>query len=150
MKSIKIMMMAVLTITTVTVFAQSKAGKKDTTRNTVFYTCSMHPEVMMKKEGQCPEYGMKLTLSKKEQLKQEVVNNFACPVHTNFASNKAGQCPACGMNMNLSPKEKMKTGTMTNFTCPMHADVVSTKSGKCPQCRMNLSQGKKKTKPAEN
>lgn len=150
MKSIKVLMMAALTIMTVTVFAQSKAGKKDTTRNTVFYTCTMHPEVIMKTPGQCPECGMKLTLSKKELMKREVVNNFACPVHTNFVSNKAGNCPACGMTMSLSPKEKMKTGTMTNFTCPMHADVASTTAAKCPQCGMNLTQEKKNRKPAKN
>ena len=54
------LMIAASTISSVSVFAQEKAGKKDTTQHTVLYTCSMHPDVKMDKSGKCPKCGMDL------------------------------------------------------------------------------------------
>ena len=59
------LMIAAITISSVSVFAQEKAGKKDTTQHTVLYTCPMHPDVKMDKAGKCPKCGMELSLSKK-------------------------------------------------------------------------------------
>ncbi len=143
MKSFKIVMMAVFSIMYVSVIAQGKAGKKVTTSNTILYTCPMHPEVEMKKAGHCPQCGMQLQMSKKEEMKNAVVKNYTCPVHTQVISDKPGNCTKCGMNLNLSPKEKMKVNVMNNFTCPMHKDVTRSKAGKCPKCGMNLTISKK-------
>src|SRR5688572_32755117 len=57
MKKIMMLMIAALTISSVSVFAQEKAGKNDTTKHTVLYTCSMHPDVKMDKAGKCPKCG---------------------------------------------------------------------------------------------
>src|SRR5678815_3592119 len=81
MKKIMMLLIAALTISSVTVFAQEKAGKKDTTQNTVLYTCPMHPDVKMDKAGKCPKCGMELSLSKKEEMKSAVTKNYTCPVH---------------------------------------------------------------------
>ncbi len=54
MKSVKMLMMAALTIMSVSVFAQEKAGKRDTLKHTKLYTCSMHDSIAMKKPGNCP------------------------------------------------------------------------------------------------
>lgn len=146
MKTIKMLMMAAFSILTVTVFSQSKLGKTDTMRNTVLYSCTMHPDVSSSKEGKCPTCGMKLELSKKEQMKRAVTNNYTCPVHAAVLTKNPGKCPECGMDLKLSPKEKMNVNMRTNFTCPMHADVVRDKDGKCPKCGMNLTKVKIKSK----
>ena len=134
------LMMAVFSIMFVSVIAQGKAGKKDTTRNTILYTCPMHPEVEMKKAGHCPQCGMQLQVSKKEEMKNAVVKNYTCPVHTQVISDKPGKCSKCGMNLNLSPKEKIKMNEMNNFTCPMHSDVTGKKGGTCSKCGMKLKE----------
>jgi len=144
MKSIKMLMIAVFSIMTISVFSQGKAGKKDTATHTTMYTCPMHPEMVFNKPGTCPKCGMKLNLSTKEQMKKDVVKNYACPVHTTVMSNKPGKCPQCGMDLRLSSKEEMKAGMNSHYTCPMHADVVSGKDGKCPKCGMSLTKVKAK------
>lgn len=141
MKKIIILAIAFL-ITAPVVFAQEKAGKKDTTQHTILYTCPMHPDIVMYKTGTCPTCGMKLEVSKKELMKREVTKNYTCPVHADVASNKAGKCPKCGAKMNLSPKEKMKAEVVKQYVCPMHADAKSDKPGKCPKCGMDLSEKK--------
>jgi len=42
------------------VFAQSKAGKTDTTKHATFYTCPMHADVVSHQPGKCPTCGMEL------------------------------------------------------------------------------------------
>ena len=146
MKTIKMLMMAVLTILSVSAFSQTKRGYKDTVQHSQLYTCPMHDSVAMKMPGNCPICGMKLELSKKEQMKREVTKNYSCPTHTQVASDKPGICFKCGKTLNLSPKEKMKLDVMNNYSCPMHPDAKSDKPGKCPNCGMNLTKTKKENK----
>ncbi len=139
MKTLKIIMVAVLTILSVTVFAQTKAGRKDTMQHTQLYTCAVHDTVAMKQPGNCPICGMKLNLSKKEELKMAQSKTYVCPTHPAEVSDKPGKCSQCGMNLNLSPKERAKLG----YYCPMHPNVKSDKDGKCPNCGMALTPVKK-------
>jgi uncharacterized paraquat-inducible protein A len=139
MKKIIFLTVALL-FTTAGVFAQEKAGKKDTAKHTILYSCPMHPDIVMYKEGKCPTCGMKLEVSKKEVMKREVTKNYTCPVHANITSDKPGKCPKCGASLNLSPKEKMKAEAMKLYTCPMHPDSKSNKPGKCPVCGMALAE----------
>ena len=77
MKTIKILMMAVLTILSVSVFAQDSLKQKVKTQKQkvekVKYSCPMHPEVTSDKPGTCTQCGMSLTLSPKEKMKMEVM-----------------------------------------------------------------------------
>ena len=59
------LLIAAITISSVSVFAQEKAGKGDTTQHVALYSCSMHPDVKMDKAGKCPQCGMYISLSKK-------------------------------------------------------------------------------------
>jgi len=145
MKKIMMLLIAALTISSVSVFAQEKAGKKDTTQNTVLYTCTMHPDIKMDKAGKCPKCGMELTLSKKEEMKMAVTKNYTCPVHADVISASSGKCPQCGKKLTLSKKEEMKTEVVKSYTCPMHPDVASDKSGKCPKCGMEMTMKKNTT-----
>ena len=140
MKSLQMLLMAALSIMTLTGFSQEKAGKKDTTAHVVLYACPMHPDVTSEKPGKCAKCGMDLTV--KEQMKRKVVKNYTCPVHADVLVKKPGKCPKCGDNLILSPKEKMKMEVMKKYTCSMHPDVVSDKSGTCPKCGMALTEKK--------
>lgn len=144
MKSLKMLMMAALTILSVSVFAQEKAGKKDTLKHYTLYTCQTHDTIAMKKPGNCPICGMKLDRSKKEQMKAEITKNYSCPMHINVTSDKPGKCTQCGMDLSLSPKEKMKAAVMNAFACPMkcEGDKTYNKEGKCPKCGMALKEKK--------
>jgi len=145
MKKIMMLLIAALTISSVSVFAQEKAGKKDTTQNTVLYTCTMHPDIKMDKAGKCPKCGMELSLSKKEEMKMAVTKNYTCSVHADVISASSGKCPQCGKKLTLSKKEEMKTEVVKSYTCPMHPDVASDKSGKCPKCGMEMTTKKNTT-----
>ncbi|MEP7111284.1 MAG: heavy metal-binding domain-containing protein, partial [Ferruginibacter sp.] len=64
MKTLKTLMMAALTILTISAFAQkettdkTKAPKHQTEK--MKYCCAMHPEVMSDKPGKCPKCEMAL------------------------------------------------------------------------------------------
>ena len=90
------------------VFAQEKAGKgakPDTTKREV-YTCSMHPDVTSDKPGKCAKCGMALNLSKKEQMKMEVMKIYTCSMHPDEAAKEPGKCPKCGMELIEKKDEK--------------------------------------------
>jgi transcription initiation factor IIE alpha subunit len=142
MKKFMMLLIAALSISTVSVFAQEKAGKKDTTQHSVLYSCTMHPNVTSDKPGKCPECGMDLSLSKKEDMKKQVTKTYTCPVHLDVAKHDPGKCPQCGRKLNLSPKEQMKSEVVKLYTCPMHPEVSLDKEGKCPKCGMVLKEKK--------
>jgi uncharacterized paraquat-inducible protein A len=143
-------------------FAQKAKANSDTGKTgtviTTEYICPMHPDVTSDKPGKCSKCGMDLNLSKKEQLKREIVKLYTCPMHTDVTSDKPGKCSKCGMDLNLSKKEQLKrevvklytcpmdlketVKTTTSYSCPMHPDVTSDKPGKCSKCNMDLKEKK--------
>lgn len=139
MKTFQLLLMAVFTIVSVNTFAQEKAGKKDKGPHPTLYTCPMHDSVAAKKPGNCPVCGMKLELSKKEQMKKDVTKSYSCPMHADVTSDKPGKCSKCGMDL-VKSKEKTKTEVAKTYVCPMHADVTSDKPGKCSKCGMDLKK----------
>lgn len=102
-------MMAVLTILSVSVFAQDtanlnmKSHKQHSEK--MKYSCPMHPDVTSDKPGKCSKCGMDLTKTKKEQMKMEVMKMYACPMHADVTSNKPGKCPKCGMDLIKNEKD---------------------------------------------
>jgi len=136
---------AALFITASSLFAQTKAGRVDTTQHAAFYSCPHHPGITSRHAGKCSICGMDLKLSGKEQMKADEVKNYTCPVHLDVSSHNPGQCPKCGKKMSLSSKEQMKAESVKLYTCPMHPDVALNKDGVCPKCGKALVE-KKKTK----
>lgn len=134
------LLMAALTIGSVPSFAQK--AKQDTLKHVALYICPMHPDVKMDKPGKCPQCGMDLSLSKKEEMKKQVTKTYTCPVHADVVSDKSGKCPQCGKKLSLSKKEEMKTEVMKSYCCSMHPDVKSDKPGKCPKCGMEFTKVK--------
>lgn len=141
MKSLKMLLMAAVSIMTLSVFAQEKAGKKDTLQHTTLYSCKMHPDVKMDKAGKCPQCGMDLVLSPKEKIKREVTKNYTCPIHADVISNKPGKCSQCNSKLVVDRRGSKQVAVV--YTCSMHPDVTSDKSGKCPKCNMDLVEKKK-------
>jgi hypothetical protein len=101
----KIILLAIsIFVVTHFLFAQTKAGKTDTTQHLTFYSCTMHPDVISNKPGKCPKCGMELSLSGKEQMKVGVTKNYVCPTHLDITRHDPGKCPIC--HMDLIPVEK--------------------------------------------
>jgi len=146
MKKFMVLMIAAFTISSLSVFAQEKGGKKDTIQHTVLYSCAKHPGVTSEQPGKCPKCGMDMSLSNKEEMKKQVTKNYNCPVHLEVVSDKPGKCPQCGKKLSLSKKEQMKTEVMKTYCCSMHPEIASDKPGKCPKCGMDLTE-KKVDKP---
>ena len=134
MKKVIILLMAITT--SFGSFAQKAKANSDTSKaGTVIYTysCPMHPDVVSDKPGKCSKCGMDLALSKKEQMKTEVMKSYNCPMHPKEVSDKKGKCPKCGTDL----KETVITSNA--YSCPMHSSVVSDKPGKCAKCGKNLA-----------
>lgn len=91
-------------------FAQDTTNTKKTLKtkmemqkDTVFYTCTMHPEVKLDKPGKCPKCGMDLVKkqgsSDASLPKAEGLITYTCTMHPEITSDRAGKCPKCGMEM---------------------------------------------------
>lgn len=76
---------------------------KEVQKDTVFYTCSMHPGVKLDKPGKCPECGMDLVKkplkSDASVTKGEGLATYTCTKHPEITSGRSGKCPKCGMEM---------------------------------------------------
>ena len=147
MKTIIIILIA--SFSTFTTFAQKDKGKITTFKPPMSqsnYSCPMHHDVVSNRPGKCTKCNMDLTLSKKEQMKKDVVKIYTCPMHTEVISNKSGKCPVCNSNLTLSKKEQMKIEVMKMYTCPMHGEVGVKNPGNCPKCGMALTKVKSETK----
>ncbi len=96
-------------------YAQKSKGNPDSLKKTsttqAKYVCEMHPEVVSDKPGKCPICGSNLVLSKKGQMKMEVMKIYTCPMHLEEQSNKPGKCPKCGMTL-VEKKSKKGDSTM--------------------------------------
>ena len=72
-------------------------------KDTVYYTCTMHPEVRLDKPGKCPRCGMELvkkTIKSETNLNNsEAVVTYTCTMHPEVTADKPGKCPKCGMNL---------------------------------------------------
>ena len=84
---------------------------------------------------------MDLTLSKKEQMKKEVMKDYTCPMHKEVVSDMAGTCAKCGTALTVVDRKGSKQGH-TTYVCSMHPEVAADKSGKCPKCDMELTKAK--------
>jgi hypothetical protein len=72
-------------------------------KDSVYYTCTMHPDVKMEKPGKCPQCGMdlvkKTVKAGTKENKSEGLISYTCTMHPEVISDKPGKCPKCGMDL---------------------------------------------------
>jgi len=89
--------------TTKTMKKQMEKSKMEMQKDSVYYTCTMHPNVKLDKPGKCPQCGMDLvkTTAKagKEGKKSDALLSYTCTMHPEVTSGKPGKCPKCGMDL---------------------------------------------------
>lgn len=130
MKNFKLFIMALLTISFLSVNAQKGSQQTKTVSIKAIYTCSMHPNMVSNEPGKCSKCSMPLNLSSKEEVKWSDMKLFSCPMHPEVRSDKAGICNKCGST--LKSQELV-------YSCPTHSDVVSNQAGKCKICGETLT-----------
>ena len=144
MKSFKILLMAVLTILSVSVFSQSptknQAKVSIQKSEKVKYTCPMHPDMVMDKLGMCPKSETSLNLSLKEKMKMEVMKINSSLMHPEVINNMPCNFSKYGSALNLSPKEKMKMEAMKINTNRAFPEVMTSKNFMCPKCGMDMKE----------
>lgn len=140
MKSFKILLMAVLTILSVSVFSQTPTKNKAKVSNQksekVKYTCPMHPDMVMDKLSMCPKSGTTLNLSLKEKMKMEAMRINTNRAFPEVMTSKNYMCPKCGMDM--------KEMNMA-YSCQMMTVLKNDKQVCCFGCisTLNLSTKEK-------
>jgi len=102
----------ILTTLFVMVFSCAMVFGQDTTRtekkqtvktnmemqkDSVYYSCTTHPEVKMDSPGKCPKCGKDLV--KTTVKKSEGVTSYTCTMHPDVTSDKPGKCPKCGKDL---------------------------------------------------
>ena len=127
---------------------QSLSTIKESPKDSVYYTCSRHPDIIKENPGLCPKCGLileektysklKIKNNKKEQLKP-----YTCSMHPGISMSKSGICPKCGEA--LVKKTSKTTDTKSankeivkTYTCTMHPEVNKEYPGTCPMCGMEL------------
>lgn len=114
-----------------------------------YYTCPMHPEVVLSKPGDCPKCGMTLVkktavIKSKVAAKAEMKAIPVTEIKTKSSETKINKVKEAKVEKakvikpSVQPEKKILTQAQTVYTCPMHPEVVSDKPGKCPKCGMDL------------
>ena len=135
------LMMAALSILTISVFAQSNTSKskKEQMKMEVMkiYTSPVNYDVTS---------GVFVSnLSQKEQMKMDVIKFNAGSAYRDITINNSAVCPKCTALLNLTSKEQMKMKVMGLYNCPMSADMAGNMPDKCSGvCSMGLYTGKSK------
>ena len=105
-----------------------------------YYVCSMHPNVVSDKPGQCPLCNM--TLEKKQKEGSAAGHE----------GHQAGaQVPSVSLPTKTQEDADKYVASLSSgaeyYQCSMHANVVSDKPGDCPLCGMKLDKKQKESAP---
>jgi hypothetical protein len=163
MKTYKILMMAVITILSLNIYAQTSNSKSGNLK-----MCMMHSMVMVDKTAMCKGCETTLNLSVKEKMKWEIMKTSNAPLH--LAANETASYNRCNSsntvnNLNLSSKEKINRDLLTinhspiatanccagsknqdmSINCPMISNSMKDQQGKCHSNKsiLNLSSKEK-------
>ncbi len=79
---------------------------------------------------------MDLTLSKKKQMKKDIMKLYTCPMHPEVVSNHPGTCAKCSSKLVVDRRGTKQAATI--YSCSMHPNETSDKPGKCPVCGMEM------------
>ena len=113
------------------------------------WTCSMHPQFQLPKEGSCPMCGMDLIPVETEHDHAAEVKEperWTCSMHPQFQLPNEGSCPMCGMDLipvKTEHDHAPETEEPDVWTCSMHPQIQLPEPGQCPICGMDLIPVKK-------
>lgn len=131
------------------IFAQDKSPAKTVQqKDSVYYTCSMHPEIHADKPGKCPKCGMTLIKESSSQGKKEKKHKMKMSCGMMSGMDDMDKPESSDKN-NTGNTEQTKSVTDSTkniailYTCSMHPEIQSAKPGNCPKCGMNLTEIKK-------
>src|SRR5215211_3319359 len=119
----------IATFTMFATFAQKAKNKTPAAKPFMVqsnYICPMHYDVVSNKPGKCSKCNMELVLSKKEQMKKEVMKDYTCPMHKEVVSNMEGTCAKCGTALVVVDRRSSKQGHIS-YICSMHPEVAAGK-----------------------
>lgn len=102
------------------VFAQEKTPedknipsqtKTEQQQDSVYYSCTMHPDITMDRPGKCNQCNMPLekkttSMTKMKSPKMEGTKTYTCAAHPEVKSDKPGKCSQCGMELIIEEKIK--------------------------------------------
>lgn len=98
--------------------------EKATTQKIAEYTCSMHPDVVMDKPGNCPECEMKL-VEEQYVLKEDKNQTASIPNEVNVVFNKS--CMAChGTGGKLIPMLKLNLSKWDKYNSDKQVNKAAT------------------------
>ena len=98
--------------------------EKATTQKFAAYTCSMHPDVVMDKPGNCPECGMKL-IEEEYGLNEDKNQTASIPKEVNVVFNKS--CMAChGTGGKMIPMLKLNFSKWDKYNSVKQAKKAAT------------------------
>ena len=129
---------------------EKKAEQSAQTSAEINYVCPMHPEVVSKEPGLCPQCNMhlvhrdSLSSGQMEHMADTAKAVYTCPMHPEVVSDKPGLCPDCNMHLELKEAPPADTishdgnSSIQQYTCGMHPQIVTNEPGLCPICNMNL------------
>ncbi len=141
MKSLKILMVAVLSILTISAMAQNQS-KKEQMKMEVMKIQS--PSKVFVSTGAFLKAGLLTSLSAKEQMKSNVtIAKNTVPDYYAGAA-KSTLCPDCLVYSTASPKEQMKLQVMNLEKCSMITVKEIAEAGKCSICGMGILPVKSK------
>ena len=109
-----------------------------------YYTCSMDPEVVSDKPGDCPKCGMHLEKRRKEATASAPAAHAGHGADAQTANAPGVKLPTEDQAAADKYLATLAPGAQY-YTCSMHPEVVSDKPGDCPKCGMHLE---KRTKSA--
>lgn len=92
------------------------------------YTCSMHPEIIQDKPGECPKCGMKFI----------PVNSESENDHSHHHVKPETKKHPGHEHQPSSVVSNSQTLGLSKYTCPMHPQIIQDGPGKCPLCGMTL------------
>ncbi len=142
--------LSLMTICISLTFAQSNSNDKKNSndsirsllqKDSVYYTCSMHPEIHSATPGTCPKCGMNLikTSSAESKSKSMHMQKMNC----GMMHNMNGMKTESGTQIDSSSGKNVPSeGKPILYTCSMHPDVQSKIEGYCPKCGMKLIETK--------
>jgi Cu(I)/Ag(I) efflux system membrane fusion protein len=106
---------------------QDQSGKQLSMNHKKVFVCSMHPQVIQDKPGDCSICGMSL-IEKPEQANQQKKEIYVCSMHPDVIRNEPGDCPICGMSLIIKSagEENGADMTLSDVVLPVNESVLAS------------------------